>query len=69
VSAFQREKIQQLFTDLYPQKDVQRGIEGLFQQELGHGLSEASYEEGRRITAYLLHQKRTQEAPVAKVVA
>jgi hypothetical protein len=58
VSAFQRQKIFELFGELYEERDVESGVDALFEQEVGHPLEEASYDEGRQLTAYLLREKR-----------
>lgn len=61
VSDFQRQKIYELFSDLYPTLDTEAGVDTLFKREAGYDLSHATYEEGRQITAYLLREKRANE--------
>lgn len=66
VSDFQKQKIQELFTDLYPTLDVESGVDTLFKREVGYDLGHATYEEGRQVTAYLLREKRaTEDRPEA----
>ena len=65
VSAFQRQKIHELFTSLYPGYDADKGIDALFQREVGYGIDEATYDEGRQVTAYLLREKRRQQDQTA----
>lgn len=61
VSDFQKQKIHELFSDLYPTLDVESGVDTLFKREVGYDLSHATYEEGRQVTAYLLREKRAHE--------
>ncbi len=63
VSAFQRQKIEELFGELHPDEAVAEGIDALFTREVGYTLDEATYDEGRQITAYLLREKRQRYAP------
>lgn len=58
VSAFQRQKIYELYGELHPGENVEAGVEALFQREVGYGLESATYDEGRQITAFLLREKR-----------
>lgn len=59
VSDFQKQKIYELFGDLYPALDVEAGVDTLFKKQVGYDLNHATYEEGRQVTAYLLREKRT----------
>jgi hypothetical protein len=61
VSDFQKQKIYELFGDLYPSLDTEAGVDTLFKREVGYDLSHATYEEGRQITAYLLREKRSND--------
>lgn len=65
VSDFQRQKIHDLFVALYPDYDAEKGIEALFVREVGRGIEQASYDEGRQITAYLLRERRQQQISAA----
>jgi hypothetical protein len=69
VSAFQRQKIEELFGELYPDADVAAGVDALFQREAGYPAADATYDEGRQITAYLLREKRNRFAPESGAVA
>lgn len=69
VSAFQRQKIHELFRELYPAIDAEEGVDALFRREVGYGLDEATYDEGRQITAYLLREKRNSPRPTPDAVA
>jgi hypothetical protein len=61
VSPFQRQKLGELFEELFPGQDVANGIEELFMHQVGHGVDAATYDEGRQVTAFLLRQKRVPE--------
>ena len=63
VSPFQQQKIYELFGELYPDEEVEAGVDALFQREVGAPLDEATYDEGRHITAHLLRAKRQAAAP------
>lgn len=58
VSDMQRQTIFDLYAALHPGKNVEAGVETLFQREVGYSLENATYDEGRRISALLLKQKR-----------
>lgn len=59
VSPFQRQKIAELYTELYPQEeDAPGAIDAMFVTETGRGIDRASYDDGRQITAMLLREKR-----------
>ncbi|HEX8682303.1 MAG TPA: hypothetical protein VF707_08325 [Ardenticatenaceae bacterium] len=69
VSPFQRQKIFELYGELYPDADVQAGVNALFQQEVGYSLEQATYDEGRQLTAYLLREKRNGFSPAPDAIA
>jgi hypothetical protein len=69
VSPFQRQKIVELYGELYPDADVTAGVNRLFEQEVGYGLEQATYDEGRQITAYLLREKRNGHSPAPAAIA
>ncbi len=69
VSAFQRQKIYELFGELYPEQVVEAGVDNLFQRHVGHVLADASYDEGRQMTAYLLREKRNRHEPESERIA
>lgn len=69
VSPFQQKKIQELFEVVYPDKHFESGIEQLFQQLIGYPIEEASYNDGRKVTAYLLGERRKNSQLAAEVVA
>ncbi|MDQ4077212.1 MAG: hypothetical protein M3220_13310 [Chloroflexota bacterium] len=69
VSAFQRQKIEELFAELYPGEDVAAGVDALFQREVGYPVEQATYDEGRQITAYLLREKRQRYTPSPDAIA
>lgn len=54
LSAFQRQKITELYAELAPGRDVNVW----FLQNKGHSMSEATYDEGREATKVLLERKR-----------
>lgn len=58
VSRFQRQKMVELYGELYPDSDAVAGVDEMFQKEIGYGLDQASYDDGRQITAMLLRDKR-----------
>ncbi len=69
VSAFQRQKIEELFGELYPDEEPASGVDALFQREVGYNVDNATYDEGRQITAFLLREKRNRFAPSPDAVA
>ena len=68
-SSFQRQKIQQLFIELYPDKHIETSIQQLFQQVAGCHIDDATYNEARQVTAYLLAQKRKRAVAMVERVA
>jgi hypothetical protein len=69
VSAFQRQKIEELFTELYPGQNVAEGVNDLFMAQAGYPAEQATYDEGRQITAHLLREKRQRFAPQPDAIA
>lgn len=69
VSPFQRQKIVELYGELYPDAEAATGVDNLFKQEVGYGLEQATYDEGRQITAYLLREKRNGHSPAPDAIA
>jgi hypothetical protein len=61
VSPFQRQKLTELFEELWPDQDAQAGLEALFREQVQRGIDAATYDEGRTVTAFLLRQKRAPE--------
>lgn len=68
VSPFQQQKIQELFEAVYPDRHFESGIAQLFQQLIGYPIAQATYNDGRKVTAYLLGQRRKNDQSVAEVV-
>ena len=68
VTPFQQQKIQELFEAVYPDKHLESGIEQLFRQLVGCPIAQANYNDGRKVTAYLLGERRKNSQPVAEVV-
>jgi hypothetical protein len=60
LSVVQRRKLVELYRNLHggSEAEAARGLEALFVESFKHGLSDASYEEGARITAQLLAAQR-----------
>lgn len=58
VSPFQRQKLHELYEELFPGEPAEAGLDELFFEQVGHGIDEATYDEGRQVTAYLLREKR-----------
>lgn len=61
VSRYQRRKLIELYQQLYEVEDEETalaGVNDLFLETFGHGIDEATYEEGARITAHLLARQR-----------
>lgn len=60
LSAVQRRKLAELYQNLHggSEADAARGLDALFVQAFKHGVGDASYEEGARITAQLLAAQR-----------
>lgn len=60
LSAVQRRKLVELYRNLHggSEADASRGLEALFVELFKHGVSDATYEEGARITAQLLAAQR-----------
>ncbi len=69
VSPFQQQKIQELFEMVYPDKHFETGIEQLFQQLIGYPIEDANYNDGRKVTAYLLGERRKNQHTLAEAVA
>lgn len=65
VSPFQRQKLQELYEELFPGQAVEDGLDELFLEQVGHGIDEATYDEGRQVTAYLLREKRAPDLAVS----
>ncbi|HYN88145.1 MAG TPA: hypothetical protein VER55_06425 [Ardenticatenaceae bacterium] len=61
VSPFQRQKLTELYEELFPGEESETGLDELFAEQVGHGIDEATYDEGRQVTAYLLREKRAPE--------
>ncbi|HBY92650.1 MAG: hypothetical protein M5U01_23025 [Ardenticatenaceae bacterium] len=61
VSPFQRQKLHELYEELFPGQPAETGLDELFLDQVGHSIDEASYDEGRQVTAYLLREKRAPE--------
>lgn len=62
VSKFQRDKLVELYQAVYgaDPETAEAGVDALFQQQFGHGMEDASYNEGAHITAKLLALQRQQ---------
>lgn len=60
LSAVQRRKLVELYRNLHGGGEIEaaRGLDALFIEAFKHGLGDASYEEGARITAQLLAAQR-----------
>ncbi|RME48915.1 MAG: hypothetical protein D6791_02195 [Chloroflexi bacterium] len=61
VSRYQRQKLIELYSEIEGVEDEEAAlaaINGMFVEAFGHGIDEATYQEGARITAQLLAQKR-----------
>lgn len=60
LSAVQRRKLLELYRNLHggSEAEAARGLDNLFIEAFKHGLGDASYEEGARITAQLLAAQR-----------
>lgn len=60
LSPVQRNKLMELWRALHggAEADATEGLEKLFQQSYKHGMSEATYEEGARLTGQLLSELR-----------
>lgn len=60
VSRYQHDKLVELYQDIYAvdPDTAETGVDAMFTQQFGHGLDEASYNEGAHITARLLAQQR-----------
>jgi hypothetical protein len=67
VSRYQHDKLVELYREVYGADDetAEAGVDAMFQQQFGHGLDEASYNEGAHITARLLAQQRQARGAVA----
>lgn len=67
VSRYQRDKLLELYHEVYGADDdtAEAGIDAMFQQQFGHGLDDASYNEGAHITAKLLSLQRQARGLVA----
>lgn len=61
VSRYQRQKLVELYSEIEDVDDEEATLEAIdemFVENFGHGMDEATYQEGTRITAYLLAKKR-----------
>lgn len=61
VSRYQRQKLVELYREVHGVQDEEAALAGvntLFVETFGHGLEEATYDEGARITAELLARRR-----------
>ena len=60
VSRYQHDKLLELYRDVYgaDAETAEVGVDAMFQQAFGHGVDEASYNEGAQVTARLLAQQR-----------
>lgn len=60
VSRYQREKLIELYCDVYGCDDdtAETGVDAMFVQQFGHGIADGSYNEGAAITAKLLGLQR-----------
>ena len=60
LSAVQRQKLTQLYQQLHhgSEAEVARGLDALFTEAFSHAMSEATYEEGSRLTAQLMAQSK-----------
>jgi len=67
VSRYQRDKLVEIYRDVYAadEETAEAGVDAMFQQQFGHGLDDASYNEGAHITARLLAQQRQAHGLVA----
>ncbi len=67
VSRYQHDKLIELYRDLYGADDetAEAGVDAMFQQQFGHGVDEATYNEGAHITARLLALQRQAQGAVA----
>lgn len=67
VSRYQRDKLLELYREVYGADDdtAEAGIDAMFQQQFGHGLDDASYNEGAHVTAKLLSLQRQARGTVA----
>ncbi|MBC7263901.1 MAG: hypothetical protein H5T64_06010 [Chloroflexi bacterium] len=59
-SAFQRRKLVEMYSEVYevPEDKAQTALNEAFQQQFGHGLEEATYDEGVKMTAWLLRERK-----------
>lgn len=62
-SAFQRRKLMEMYSEVYevPEDRAKTALDEVFQQQFGHGLEEATYDEGVKMTAWLLREKKEKE--------
>lgn len=60
LSAVQRQKLTQLYQQLHhgSEAEIARGLDALFTEAFSHTMSEATYEEGSRLTAQLMAQSK-----------
>ncbi len=67
VSRYQRDKLMELYREVYgaDADAAEAGVDAMFQQQFGHGLDDASYNEGAHITAKLLSLQRQARGAVA----
>ena len=67
VSRYQRDKLMELYREVYgaDEDTAEAGVDAMFQQQFGHGLDNASYNEGAHITAKLLSLQRQARGAVA----
>ena len=67
VSRYQHDKLMELYSDVYgaDAETAEAGVDAMFQQQFGHGLEDASYNEGAHITARLLALQRQAQGALA----
>ena len=67
VSKYQHDKLVELYCQVYgaDAETAEAGVDAMFQQQFGHGLDEATYNEGAHVTARLLSLQRQASGAVA----
>ena len=67
VSKYQHDKLVELYGQVYgtDAETAEAGVDAMFQQQFGHGLEEATYNEGAHVTARLLSLQRQAQGAVA----
>ena len=68
VSKYQHDKLVELYCQVYgaDPETAEAGVDAMFQQQFGHGLEDATYNEGAHITARLLSLQRQAQGAVAE---